>query len=106
MVKWQQFDIVWIDLNPTRGAEIEKIRPCVIISPNELCYLKTRLIAPISSKGFEAPYRVNFTLEYKKAKILCDQIRCVSIERFKNKIAVLEPKKQKELKEILRQMFE
>ncbi|WP_333721492.1 hypothetical protein [Campylobacter helveticus] len=38
--------------------------------------------------------------------MLCDQIRCVSIERFKNKIAVLEPKKQKELKEILRQMFE
>ena len=63
MVKWQQFDIFWIDLNPTRGAEIEKIRPCVIISPNELCYLKTRLIAPISSKGFEAPFRVNFTLE-------------------------------------------
>lgn len=38
----EQFDIFWINLDPTIGAEIKKTRPCVIVSPNELNYLKTR----------------------------------------------------------------
>lgn len=101
----QQFEIFWIDLEPTRGAEIKKLRPCVIISPNELNYLQTRLIAPISSQGFDAPFRVSFTLKGKKARILCDQIRCVSVQRFSAKIGTLGVKQQSLLKEILRQMF-
>lgn len=100
-----QFEIFWIDLNPTMGAEIAKKRPCVIVSPKELNYLKTRLIAPITSKGFSAPFRVDFTLEGKKARILCDQIRCVSTDRFLQKIGVLEPKKQEALRNILLMMF-
>lgn len=105
MVKLRQFEIFWIDLNPTKGAEISKKRPCVIISPNELNFLQTRLIAPITSKGFDAPFRVNFELKGKKARILCDQIRCVSVDRFLNKICDLDIKNQKNLKNILLEMF-
>lgn len=101
----KQFEIFWIDLDPTKGREIAKRRPCVIISPNELNYLQTRLIAPITSKGFDAPFRINFTLEEKNARILCDQIRCVSMDRFLNKICDLEPKIQEKLKAILVEMF-
>lgn len=101
----RQFEIFWIDLNPIKGAEISKKRPCVIISPNELNYLQTRLVAPITSKGFDAPFRVNFELEGKKSRILCDQIRCVSIDRFLNKICDLESNKQEALKNILLEMF-
>ena len=101
----KQFEIFWVDLNPTIGSEIQKMRPCVIISPNELHYLKTRLIAPITSQGFSAPFRIDFTLEGKEAKILCDQIRCVSIERFSNKIGMLDSKNQESLKKILQEMF-
>ena len=102
----RQFEIFWIDLNPTIGKEIAKRRPCVIISPNELNYLLTRLIAPITSKSFSAPFRVDFTLEGKNARILCDQIRCVSVDRFLGKICDLEPKIQAKLKSILTEMFE
>lgn len=102
----RQFEIFWIDLNPTIGKEIAKRRPCVIISPNELNYLQTRLIAPITSKSFSAPFRVDFTLEGKNARILCDQIRCVSVDRFLGKICDLEPKIQAKLKSILTEMFE
>lgn len=101
----KQFEIFWIDLDPTKGREIAKKRPCVIISPNELNYLQTRLIAPITSKGFDAPFRVNFTLEGKNARILCDQIRCVSVDRFLDKICDLEPKIAESLKNILVEMF-
>ena len=97
----KQFEIFWVDLNPTIGKEIAKRRPCVIISPNELNYLQTRLIAPITSKSFSAPFRVDFTLEGKNARILCDQIRCVSVDRFLDKICDLEPKIQAKLKSIL-----
>ena len=65
----------------------------------------TRIIAAITSKGFKAPYRVDFTLLDKKARILCDQIRCVSTERFVEKIADLDVKNISKVKQILKTMF-
>ena len=101
----KSYEIWWVSLDPTIGAEIKKRRPCLIISPNELNYLNTRIIAPITSKGFEAPYRVDFTLLDKKARILCDQIRCVSTERFVEKITNLDAKNTAKVKQILETMF-
>ncbi|MDD0856315.1 type II toxin-antitoxin system PemK/MazF family toxin [Campylobacter magnus] len=101
----KSYEIWWVSLDPTIGAEIKKRRPCLIISPNELNYLNTRIIAPITSKGFEAPYRVDFTLLDKKARILCDQIRCVSTERFVEKITNLDAKNTAKVKQILKTMF-
>lgn len=99
MVEFKQFEIFWIDL------AMEAKIPCIIVSPNELNYLKTRLVTPISQKGFNAPFRVKFTFLNKEANILCDQIRCVSIDRIFNKICDLETKKQESLKSILLEMF-
>ena len=101
----ERFDIFWVNLEPTIGSEITKTRPCVIISPNELNYLQTRLIAPITSRGFSAPFRVDFVLEGKEARILCDQIRCVSVKRFLQKISTLGAKVQEKLQGILAEMF-
>lgn len=101
----KQFEIYWVNLDPTIGAEIQKTRPCVIVSPNELNHLNTRLIAPITSKGFSAPYRPSFTLLDKKAKILCDQIRCISTQRLSQKIADLDPKIAQKLSFVLCEMF-
>ena len=101
----KSYEIWWVSLDPTIGAEIKKRRPCLIISPNELNYLNTRIIAPITSKGFEAPYRADFTLLDKKARILCDQIRCVSTERYVEKITNLDAKNTAKVKQILKTMF-
>ncbi|WP_317372643.1 type II toxin-antitoxin system PemK/MazF family toxin [Helicobacter canis] len=101
----ERFDIFWVNLEPTICSEITKTRPCVIISPNELNYLQTRLIAPITSRGFSAPFRVDFVLEGKEARILCDQIRCVSVKRFLQKISTLGAKEQEKLQGILAEMF-
>ena len=101
----KSYEIWWVSLDPTIGAEIKKRRPCLIISPNELNYLNTRITAPITSKGFEAPYRVDLKKKKKKARILCDQIRCVSTERIVEKIANLDAKNTAKVKQILKTMF-
>ncbi|WP_394951976.1 type II toxin-antitoxin system PemK/MazF family toxin [uncultured Helicobacter sp.] len=100
-----RFEIYWINLNSTIGSEITKIRPCVIISPNEIHNLSTRLIAPITSKGFDAPYRINFRLLDKEAKILCDQIRCVSLQKLHQKIGELPNDVAQKLSALLCEMF-
>jgi len=55
----KQYEIYWVDLNPTRGSEMKKIRPCVVVSPNDMNkYLDTIIIAPITSAKKSYPYRV------------------------------------------------
>lgn len=103
--KFERFGVYWVNLEPLIGSEIAKTRPCVIISPDELNYLSTRIVAPITSKGFDAPFRLNITLEGKKARILCDQIRTLSIKRFSKKIATLSHKDSARLLEILQEFF-
>lgn len=103
--KFERFEVYWVNLEPVIGSEIAKTRPCVIISPNELNYLSTRIVAPITSKGFDAPFRLNITLENKKARILCDQIRTLSIKRFGKKITTLSQKDSARLLEILQEFF-
>ena len=59
-----QYDIYWIDLDPTRGSEIQKTRPCVIISPDEMNHnINTVIIAPLTSKSKNYPTRVKVELE-------------------------------------------
>lgn len=100
-----KYEIWFVSLDSTIGSEIQKTRPCVIISPKELDYLQTRIVAPITSKGFNAPYRVEFELLGKNAKILCDQIRSISTQRFVSKIGELDNKNSEKLSEILTSMF-
>jgi mRNA interferase MazF len=100
MVK--QYEIYWIDLNPTKGSEINKIRPCLVISPNEMNnVLNTIIIAPITSSNKNYPTRVQITLENKKAEIMLDQIRTIDKIILSKKITVLKKYNQKEVKNIL-----
>ncbi|HRH18312.1 MAG TPA: type II toxin-antitoxin system PemK/MazF family toxin [Aquabacterium sp.] len=70
---------IWmVNLDPTVGSEIKKARPCVVISPPELNdHLKTVMVAPMTSKGFGAPFRIPVTQAGTKGLILLDQIRTV-----------------------------
>lgn len=101
-----RFDIYWIDLNPTLGAEIQKIRPCVVVSPNELNrYLRTIIICPITSKIHGYPYRVKCRVAEKDGEIATDQIRTIDRQRIKDKIGILTPEEQGLLKQVLQEMF-
>jgi mRNA interferase MazF len=79
---------IWlINLDPTVGSEIKKLRPCVMVSPAELNdHLRTVIIAPMTSKGFPAPFRVALTHSGTKGLILLDQVRTVDKVRLAKKL--------------------
>lgn len=102
-----RYEVYWVDLNPTKGSEINKTRPCVIISPDELNnHLKTVVIAPLTSQVRENyPFRLKVSVEGKKGQIAIDQIRVIDKSRMKNLYAVLTNDDAERLRELLNEMF-
>jgi mRNA interferase MazF len=78
---------VWlVALDPTIGSEIQKTRPCVVVSPPELHdHLRTVIVAPMTTSGKPAPFRVPMTFQRKKGLVLLDQIRTVDKTRLVKK---------------------
>lgn len=101
-----RFDVWLVDLNPTKGREINKTRPCVIISPNEMMALSTVLMAPMTTKGFEFPCRIKCKFKGKQGFILLDQIRAVDKSRLIKKLGAIGGETQVELCSCLQEMFE
>lgn len=85
---------IWlVDLDPTVGSEIKKTRPCVVISPGEINdNLRTIIIAPMTSKGFPAPFRIPVTHAGVKGLIVLDQIRSVDKTRLSKRIGTVSSK--------------
>lgn len=82
-----RFEVFLIALNPTKGHEINKTRPCVVISPDELnASIKTVIIAPMTTKGRSYPTRVPVNFQDKDGYIVLDQIRTVDRSRLIKKL--------------------
>ena len=105
MVEYKRFDIVLVKLNPTVGSEIQKTRPCIVISPDEMNVLKTIIIAPMTSKGFDFIFRAKIDFMDKKGLVLLDQIRAIDKKRIVKKIGKVEVKKSQEICDLLVEMF-
>ncbi len=82
---------IWlINLNPTLGSEIKKTRPCVVVSPQDMNdYLRTVIIAPMTTKGRAAGFRVAITHDGKKGLILLDQMRAIDKTRLVKKLGTI-----------------
>ena len=100
-----RFQVWLVQLNPTKGREISKTRPCAIISPNEMAALSTVLVAPMTTKGFHFPCRVTCEFQGKKGMILLDQIRAVDKSRLVKKLGVIDEATQKESCRLLQELF-
>ncbi len=99
-------DIWLVNLDPTIGSEIKKARPCVIASPIDLNeHLRTVIVAPMTSKGFSAPFRIPLTHAGKKGLILLDQIRTVDKVRLTKKMGAVSPKTLNAMLNILQELF-
>ena len=85
-----RFEVWWVNLELTKGSEIRKTRPCVIISPDELSALKTVIVAPMTSQGFEFPSRISCEFAEKRALILLDQMCAVDKDLLLEKMWILE----------------
>lgn len=78
-----QFEVFYVDLNPTVGAEINKVRPCVILSPDALNnHLDTVIIAPLTSSLRSWPTRIAVFVSGKNGQVCLDQLRAVDKKRL------------------------
>jgi mRNA interferase MazF len=99
---------VWlVALEPIIGSEIQKTRPCVIISPRELHdHLRTVIIAPMTTANRPAPFRVPVQFQGKAGLILIDQIRTVDTQRLVQRKGNLPKPVLSQTLEVLRRTFE
>lgn len=101
-----QYEVYLVDLDPTKGHEIQKIRPCVVISPNEMNHeIGTVIVAPMTTKSHKYPTRVELTFDSKKGWIVLDQIRTIDKMRLVKKIGVIEKKEIQKVKQIIQEML-
>lgn len=104
--KPERFDIFLINLDPTKGSEIKKTRPCVVISSNEINFnLSTIIVAPMTTKKRKYPTRIPLKFDSKEGQIALDQMRTVDQSRLMKKLGKIEKKTQKHLVETLIEMF-
>ena len=102
-----RFDVYLVNLDPTVGSEIQKTRPALVISPDEMNHhrISTVIIAPMTTGGKLYPTRVACRFEGKDAKIVLDQIRTVDKSRLVKKLGRVEEKTQKAVLRVLGEMF-
>lgn len=98
---------VWlVALNPTVGSEIRKTRPCLIVSPDVMNEgLRTSLVAPLTSKGRAAPFRVTSTFGDTSGLILLDQLRTTDRKRLLKRLGTIDDRALEVTLRLLREMF-
>jgi mRNA interferase MazF len=107
MVSYPRQDEVWlIALDPSKGSEIKKTRPCLVISPDEMNEpLQTVLVAPMMTTQRSYPTRVNLTFRNKTGQVALDQLRAVDRQRLVGKLGVISAKTAGEVSSVLVEMF-
>lgn len=101
-----RFDVFLVNLDPTIGSEIQKTRPCVVISPDEMNkYIATVIVAPMTTKGQSYPTRVACQFQGKDGQIVLDQIRTVDKTRLVKKLDQIDSDEQKAVLNTLAEMF-
>lgn len=102
----KQYQIVLVNLDPTLGSEIQKNRPCVIISPNEINdNLRTVVIAPMTSASRKYPTRIKVKQNSQEGWVVIDQIRTIDKIRIIKKLGSLTEKEILECKRVIRETF-
>jgi mRNA interferase MazF len=100
------FDVYLVDLDPTQGAELNKVRPAVIISPSPMNKnLKTVIIAPLTYTVRGYPSRVATHFNNQAGDVVLDQIRAIDKSRLKKKMGAIDASTALKIKKILRTMF-
>lgn len=102
----RRFDVYLVNLDPTVGSEIQKTRPCLIVSPDEMNrYVRTVIVAPMTTKGRAYPTRVQCTFEGKDGQVVLDQIRTVDRARLVKRLGRIGEDAQEEVLSALAELF-
>ncbi|MBA3242341.1 MAG: type II toxin-antitoxin system PemK/MazF family toxin [Acidobacteria bacterium] len=102
----KRFDVYLINLDPTIGSEIQKTRPCLVISPDEMNrFIRTIIVAPLTTKGAAYPTRVSCKFQGKQGQIVLDQIRTVDKTRLVRRLGRIDKRIQTEVLSVLDEIF-
>jgi mRNA interferase MazF len=102
----RRFDVFLVNLGPTVGSEIQKTRPCVVVSPDEMNrHIATVIIAPMTTKGKAYPTRIICQFQGKDGQIVLDQIRTIDKTRLVKKLGQISQDEQKTVLDTLAEMF-
>nr|WP_281722818.1 type II toxin-antitoxin system PemK/MazF family toxin [Nitrosomonas nitrosa] len=99
-------EVYLIDLDPTRGSEIRKTRPCLVVSPDELNHhLRTVIVAPMTTGGQAYPWRVRCRFRDRSGFVAIDQLRTVDSERLVKRLGRVTPGTLAAVLAVLQEMF-
>ena len=102
----KRFEVYLVNLDPTVGSEIKKMRPCLIISPDEMnTHIATVIAAPMTTQGRAYPTRVSCKFQGKDGQIVLDQIRTVDKTRLAKRLGTISAATQKAVLAVLAEMF-
>ena len=102
----KRFDVYLVSLDPTVGSEIQKTRPCLVVSPDEMNqHIRTVIVAPMTSISKDYPTRVSCTFRKKKGHIVLDQVRTIDKTRLIKRLGTIDSKAQLDVVSVLQQMF-
>ena len=102
----KRFDVYLVNLDPTVGHEIQKTRPCLIVSPDEMNrHIATVIVAPMTTKGRDYPTRIACRFQGKTGQIVLDQLRTVDKKRLVKKLGRIDTRAQESVFSALAKMF-
>jgi mRNA interferase MazF len=102
----KRFEVYLVNLDPTVGSEIKKMRPCLIISPDEMnTHIATVIVAPMTTQDRAYPTRVSCKFQGKDGQIVLDQIRTVDKTRLAKRLGTISAATQKAVLAVLAEMF-
>lgn len=102
----KRFEVYLINLDPTVGKEIKKMRPCLVISPDEMNrHIGTVIVAPMTTQSRAYPTRVSCKFQGKDGQIVLDQIRTVDKTRLVKKLGTINASTQKAVLAVLAELF-
>lgn len=95
-----------VNLDPTVGVEIQKTRPCVVVSPDEMNqHVRTVIVAPMTTRERDYPTRVSCRFKGKDGQVVLDQVRTVDRVRLLKKLGRLDSPTAARVLEVLQEMF-
>jgi mRNA interferase MazF len=99
-------EVFLVALDPTRGSEIRKTRPCLVVSPDEInAHLRTVIVAPLTSGGGKYPFRVPCRFAGRHGEVVVDQLRTVDRERLVRHLGRLSPPRFSQVLAAIQEMF-
>lgn len=102
----ERFDVFLVNLDPTMGREIQKTRPCLVVSPDEMNrHLGTVIVAPLTTRGRRYPTRVACRFKGKTGEVVLDQLRTVDRNRLARRLGRMSKKTSEEVLRLLQEIF-